>query len=373
VRDPSARAPVARELLDDLKRRHPVEEVAALFTRLAPAGKHLVGLCPLHEETRPSFYAFRETRSWYCYGCQRGGDVIDLVRQRLDLPFDGALRWLDQRPPLDLLPGAVRAAGPHGGADPTRAVAARRSAAGQAALATALAAYTQALWAAPSAQRYLAWRGIPREVAMRCHLGYCPGHQLVDALHRRGIPLEVAWDVGLLVGTARSPQERFAGRIVVPEVRGGAIAWMTGRLVESDETPFPAGPKYLSLPGARVLGGATSLAGHRAVVAVEGPFDWLTLVKWGVAGCYIGGGGLPEDVVRLLGAAHTVYVAFDQDAAGRRMARALARQLTGRARFVSLPAGVKDVAELGLHADGLDRFRRCVRAATRHLPALTTA
>ena len=370
---PHARRTISREFVDDIKRRHPVEEVAAHFTRLARTGKHLAGLCPLHEETRPSFYLFRETCSWYCYGCQRGGDVIDLVRQRLDLPFDEVLRWLDQHQAILPPPGAVFGATQHGGMDPVRAQTARWTAAGQAALATALSVYVRALWETPAAHRYLAHRGITEEVAVRWHLGYCSGEQLIDALRRRGIPRQIAWDVGLLVGTARAPQERFAGRIVIPEVRGGAIAWMTGRLVESAEAPPPlAGPKYMSLPGTRVLGGASALVGHRDIVVVEGPFDWLTLVKWDVPGCYVGGGGVPEETVPLLDATHTVYVAFDQDAAGHHMAHVLARHLADRVRFVCLPDGIKDVAELGQYADGLGRFRRCVRAATRHPPALAT-
>lgn len=366
--NPSVRGLVPRERLDDLKRRHPIEEVAAHFTQLSRVGKHLVGLCPLHEETRPSFTIFPETRSWYCYGCQRGGDVIDLVRLRLDLPFDEALRWLDQRPAS--VSGPARGAGAQGGMDRARTVEARWSAAGQAALATALSLYMQALWETPSAQRYLARRGLTQDVALRCQVGYASGHQLVDALGRRGIPLQAAWDVGLLVGTARSPQERFAGRIVIPEVRGGAIAWLTGRLVESESAAGipPDGPKYMSLPGARVLGGAAYLAERSSIVVVEGPFDWLTLVQWNLPGCYIGGGGLPEETRQMLRAARTVYVAFDQDAAGQRMALALAQQLGNRVHLVDLPAGIKDVAELAQWPDGLAHFRSCLSAARGTYP-----
>ncbi len=362
MRHPQARTHLNRELVDEIKRRHPVLEVAAHFTRLGRVGKYLAGLCPLHEETTPSFYCFCETRSWYCYGCQQGGDVIDLVRHRLDLSFEEALGWLEQRPVRSThLPDL----GGVGGMDSAHALAARWSAAGQAALATALAVYTQALWETPAAQRYLTRRAVAQDVAMRCPLGYCSGHELMDALRHRGIPLQVAWEVGLLVGTARAPHERFAGRVVIPEVRSGAIAWMTGRLVELEDRPLSAGPKYMSLPGARVLGGAASLAGCAAVLAVEGPFDWLTLMQWGLPGCYVGGGGLPEETARLLDAARTVYVAFDQDAAGQRMARALARHLVGCVRLVHLPPGIKDVAELGTHSDGLERFRGCVREAAR--------
>jgi DNA primase len=41
-----------------------------------------VGRCPLpdHEDRSPSFTLYPETNSWSCFGCSRGGDVIELAR-----------------------------------------------------------------------------------------------------------------------------------------------------------------------------------------------------------------------------------------------------------------------------------------------------
>jgi hypothetical protein len=63
-------------------------------TALRPSGKTLVGHCPLHEDRRPSFTVYLDTNSWYCFGCQRGGDTINFVRHLHGLSFPEAVRSL---------------------------------------------------------------------------------------------------------------------------------------------------------------------------------------------------------------------------------------------------------------------------------------
>jgi len=55
--------------------------------------------CPLHEETVASFRYYPDTDSFYCFGCRKGGDVIDLcmyVEQKEDQSFNRlkAVIWL---------------------------------------------------------------------------------------------------------------------------------------------------------------------------------------------------------------------------------------------------------------------------------------
>ena len=68
------------------------EQVAELETYLRPTGGgRLVGRCPLadHEDKSPSFYVYSNQGgfydSWYCFGCSRAGDVIDL--------YEGVMGW----------------------------------------------------------------------------------------------------------------------------------------------------------------------------------------------------------------------------------------------------------------------------------------
>ena len=50
--------------------------------QMRPVGQTWVARCPLpdHEDRSPSFTVYTENNSWFCYGCLRGGDVIELAR-----------------------------------------------------------------------------------------------------------------------------------------------------------------------------------------------------------------------------------------------------------------------------------------------------
>ncbi|MCG8097227.1 MAG: CHC2 zinc finger domain-containing protein [Candidatus Thiodiazotropha endolucinida] len=52
--------------------------------------------CPFpdHDDNRPSFSIDGRRNSWICYGCNRKGGAIDLVKEYLDLDFLDAKKWL---------------------------------------------------------------------------------------------------------------------------------------------------------------------------------------------------------------------------------------------------------------------------------------
>lgn len=61
-----------------------------------PAGRgEYVGLCPLHEESRPSFYVNTHKDVFYCHGCGQGGDLIRFLQLSHRLAFHEGLAYLD--------------------------------------------------------------------------------------------------------------------------------------------------------------------------------------------------------------------------------------------------------------------------------------
>src|SRR6202023_4394532 len=74
----------------------------------SPVGRsEFVGLCPLHQETRPSFYANTRKDVFYCHGCGQGGDLIRFIQLSRHLSFRQSLAYLEQQSALPTNSAAV--------------------------------------------------------------------------------------------------------------------------------------------------------------------------------------------------------------------------------------------------------------------------
>jgi DNA primase len=71
--------------IDAAKEAVPVIDLADRLTGpggLRRVGKEWAGRCvlPDHEDRSPSFTVNPEKNVWFCHGCLRGGDVVELAR-----------------------------------------------------------------------------------------------------------------------------------------------------------------------------------------------------------------------------------------------------------------------------------------------------
>ncbi len=339
-----------------LKRAHPIAEVVARYgVELRLVGRALVGRCPFHPDGgRPNLHVYPQSDSWYCYRCGVGGDAIAFVMR---------LEGTDFRRAVASIAGGLQTVPHPAAAKPPRLWVVRdhppaEGAAERACLAAAVEVYARALLADRRALAYVLSRGLDRETVERCRLGYARGDALVPYLRKQRLPLAAAARVGLL---NRAGREFFAGRVVVPEVRGGQPLWLVGRALQ----PSPSVSRYLGLPGPKPLLGWEEAARSTEVWLTEGVFDWLVLVSWGLPALCLVGTGVGASTLRALRRFRRVYLALDDDEVGRRATDVLLENLEGRALAVPL-AGAKDVAELALRPGG--RATLCEAATGHGLP-----
>jgi DNA primase len=347
----------------EIKLTYPLLDVVErVGVRLKRSGSHRwQGLCPFHEDRDPSFFVDVARQRFVCFGCKARGDVIDFVRlhERLSTVLE-ACTWLTGTP----APGATTRSRPRVTEVQPQRRWDRLTLEQQLVLNTAGALYRDALWRNPRARAYLAERGLPDWVIRACGLGYADGRSLEGHLRKHG-GLRVAEELGLLRRPepgegGRMLRERFAGRIVIPELRGGQPIWFLGRHPNYDN----ARVKYLGLPGEKPVLGFERAAGRREVYLVEDAFDWLTAVSWHLPAFSTCGTDFPADRLGWLARARFIFGVLDGDRAGRDAAERFEAALGHRWLPVALPEGT-DLNDLGRRPGGRALFFQLVGDARR--------
>ena len=88
---------ISRAIIDEIIFRNDIEQVIGSYVTLKRAGSNLNGRCPFHNEKTPSFTVFPATKSFYCFGCGAGGDVISFIMRSENLDYREALEFLAAR------------------------------------------------------------------------------------------------------------------------------------------------------------------------------------------------------------------------------------------------------------------------------------
>ena len=299
---------------DQIRSRLNLVDVVQQHVRLRKQGREHWGLCPFHSENTPSFHVNEQKQSWYCFSCQKGGDLFGFVQEIEKTDFLGALRILADQAGVEL----PERSGP----------AQQRSQLRKRLLdLNRLAAqyYEYVLWSLPAGEpgkQLLERREVSEDTARRFGLGYAPGGANLTAyLSKRGHSMHDAGEAGLV----RSGRDFFQQRLVVPirDERGQVLAF-TGRTVvdgeprkyvNTPETPaYSKGKVLFALDLAR---NAIQERGH--AVLMEGQFDVIVGHRFGVTNAIASSGtALTGDQLTLLRRfTDEVVIVFDNDRAGR--------------------------------------------------------
>lgn len=343
--------------LDELAARNPIEEVVGQYVHLKRSGSNLFGLCPFHGEKTASFSVSPDKGIYYCFGCHKGGSVINFEMEIEGLSYPDAVRALAKRagmtvPEDEQYQNRYR--------HQERLWALHKEA----------ARFFHAVLFAPEGAAGLAYaakRGMPRSVLTKFGIGFAPDSwdSLCKAMEAKGFTQEELQASGLVSTSSKNNgiYDRFRNRLMFPiiDVRGNVIGF--GGRVMDDSTP-----KYLNSPETEIFNKRKNLFALNFakksklgyLILVEGYMDAIALHQYGFdcAVASLGTSLTEEHAVLMSRYTQQVILIYDGDEAGQRATQRAIPMLekAGLQVKVLKMRDAKDPDEF-LKKFGADRFR----------------
>ncbi len=343
--------------LTELAARNPIEEVVGQYVNLRRSGSNLFGLCPFHGEKTASFSVSPDKGIYYCFGCHKGGSVINFQMEIEGMSYPDAVRALARRAGMEV---------PDDEQYQNRYQKQERLWA----LSKEAARFFNAQLYAPAGAEGLAYakkRGMPKSVLTKFGIGFAPNswNDLCDAMIAKGYTEEELKESGLASVSQKNNRiyDRFRNRLMFPiiDVRGNVIGF--GGRVMDDSTP-----KYLNSPETIIFNKRKNLFALNLakksklgyLILVEGYMDAIALHQFGFD-CAVAslGTSLTEEHAALLSRyTEQVMLIYDGDEAGQNATKRAIPMLekAGLQVKVLKMRDAKDPDEF-LKKYGADRFR----------------
>ena len=274
--------------IDAVKERADIVDVVGEHVVLKKKGREFVGVCPFHDDSKPSMTVSPQKQFYYCFSCGAGGNSIKFLMEFQRQSFSDVVLDLARRYqlPVETVDGPQQ--------ERLRQQLSRRDHLHRA-LALASGWFRSQLKSASGADA-LAYlrdqRGLSEATMETFELGYAPDQWdglLKHLQHVEGLSPELLESAGLVVPRkgGNGFYDRFRGRVIVPiRDRQGRVIGFGGRSLDGSD------PKYLNSPETEVFEKGKHLFGldqaanairkdDRAVV-VEGYFDVIALHAAGI-------------------------------------------------------------------------------------------
>jgi DNA primase len=272
-------------IINQVQQANDIVDIVSEHISLTKKGREMLGLCPFHDDHRPSLYVNAVKQIFKCFACGAGGDVFKFVQLRENLAFPQAIQRLAERAGIRLpAPNRKSKIENQQSGDPNK-----------------LAKVNE--WAAKyfeknltntqqgkSVRNYIAERQITPKSTKKWRLGLALDSQddLTSAAKAKGIPTKLLEQAGLVVTQMGGFSDKFVNRLMFP------ITDVTGRVIGfGGRTLDGKGAKYINSPTTVLFDKSNSLYGlqqarHQIVssgvaVVVEGYTDCIMAHSKGCA------------------------------------------------------------------------------------------
>jgi DNA primase len=357
--------------IDELLKKNDIAEVVNSYVRLAKkSGNNLFGLCPFHSEKTPSFSVSTDKQIYHCFGCGKGGNVINFIREIENLSYVDAVHLLAKRSGLTVPDDKV-----------SQETLSKRARLLELNKDAARFFYTVLLTPqGETAIKYINKRGISKDMVKLFGLGAAPDSwsALYEAMTRKGYSKQELIEAGLVKISkkdAASVYDAFRNRLMFPviDVRGNVIGF-SGRILGDGE------PKYLNSTETPVFEKSRNLFALNIakktksgmLILTEGNIDVVALHQAGFDNAVASlGTSLTEAQVRLISQYQhikSLVISYDSDAAGVKASQR-AIELLEKANLevrVLQMEGAKDPDEF-IKKFGSDAFAALLKQSEYHL------
>lgn len=304
-----------QSFLDELLSRSDIVDVVGNYVHLTKKGSNLFGLCPFHGEKTPSFSVSPDKQIFYCFGCKRGGGVINFIMEEENLSFPDAVRFLAKRAGMEV---------PEENGD--RQAARRRQRLLQ--LNRDAARYYYSILQNHEGQavvNYMNRRQLSRKITVRFGLGAAPDawDSLLMEMTKRGYSKSELLAAGLVVQNRNGRlYDKFRNRLIFPviDVRGDVVGF-GGRVLDHSEPKYMNTQETMVYSKRRVLYGLNLAKKSKRsnILLCEGNIDVVTLHQAGFDNAVASmGTALTQEQTHLLSRyTKQLVLCYDNDNAGK--------------------------------------------------------
>ena len=351
----------SQAFIEEIKNRNGIEEIISRYLTLKRAGSNVVGLCPFHNEKSPSFTVFPATRTFYCFGCGAGGDVISFVMRAENLDYREAVEYLAK------LSGVPIEEEQDGRVEKSTVNRERIYAVTKAAARFFVSALNSP--EGEKARQYLIEkRKFTPATLRRFGIGYAPDSW--DALTKKlladGFTVDEMKTAFLCsISKKGNPFDIFRNRIMFPifDITGEVVAFSGRRLNENDERKYVNTSDTPIFKKSRVLFGLNIAKNTEdgTLILCEGSPDAIAMHQAGFGNAIATlGTAITAEHARIIARyAKTVYLAYDIDKAGRKATMKgidLLNQVGVSTKIIDLGKNEKDPDEF-IKAHGAEAFK----------------
>lgn len=350
----------SEDYLQELIDKNDIVEYISRSVHLKRAGSTYKGLCPFHKEKTPSFSVSPDKQLFYCFGCGKGGTVINFAMQQENLDFVEAVKLLAEKCGMEL---------PEDDRRTNENNLKKRQNIYKINSLTGRFFYDKLFEPCGAAARdYINRRQMVQSTINRFGLGYAPdGNVLLKYLREQGFTDDEIVESGV-VGKSENGDiyDRFRNRLMFPiiDIRKNIIGF-GGRVLDDSK------PKYLNSPETAAFNKSYNLfglnlaknSGEDYLILVEGYMDVIQLHQHGIntAIATLGTALTPEQARIIKRHKTEVIIAYDSDEAGQKATQRAIELLNEeglRVRVLTM-AGSKDPDEY-IKTNGVGAFRKLI-------------